>query len=109
MLTPTTVMTLEANIEPGSVQVTVNGVAETRFTVEPVSGTVTPQFDILPTDRIVVTYRKTEQGTSGGDSCLPGKARYRFPISRASRCPAGVRWNADPWSFSQVPYTSRAP
>jgi hypothetical protein len=105
MLTPVNQMALEANIEPGSVQVTVNGMPETRFTVEPVSGTVTPQFDILPTDRIEVTYRKSEQGIAGGDILFAWKDQIPLSDQTKLSLSAGVRWNANPWTFSQVPYT----
>ena len=105
MLSPTSQMVLESNIEPGSVQVTVNGVPETRYTVEPVSGTVTPQFDILPTDRIQVTYRKAEQGISGGDIVFAWRDQIPLSDQALLSLSAGVRWNANPWTFSQVPYT----
>ena len=65
-LTPVTDMILEANIVPGSVQMTVNGLQETRFEVDAASGRLTILTDVMPTDRIVVTYSKVEQGTSGG-------------------------------------------
>ena len=105
MLTPVNDLVLEANIEPGSVSMTINGMPETRFTVEPVSGRVTLQVDVLPTDRIVITYRKAEAGVSGGDVLFAW--RDRIPLSDASALTfsAGVRWNANPWSFSQVPYS----
>ena len=105
MLTPVNQLVLEANIQPGSVQVTVNGMPETRFTVEPVSGTVTPQFDILPTDRIEVTYRKSEQGISGGDILFAWRDQIFLSEQTKVSLSAGVRWNANPWTFSQVPYT----
>ncbi len=105
MLTPVNQMVLEANIDPGSVQVTVNGMPENRFTVEPVSGAVTPQFDILPTDRIEVTYRKSEQGISGGDILFAWKSQIPLSEQTTVSLSAGVRWNANPWTFSQVPYT----
>jgi hypothetical protein len=105
MLTPVNEMVLEANIEAGSVQVTINGVAETRFQVEPVSGKLTLQVDVLPTDRIVVTYRKAEAGISGGDILMAW--RDSIPLSESSTLSvsAGVRWNANPWTYSQVPYS----
>ncbi|HET6451838.1 MAG TPA: hypothetical protein VFI08_11030, partial [Spirochaetia bacterium] len=105
MMTPVSQYTLEANIDPGSVQVTVNGMPETRFQVEPVSGTLTPQFDILPTDRIEVTYRKAEQGVSGGDILLAWRNELPLSETTALSFSAGMRWNANPWSFSQEPYT----
>ncbi|MGO9308164.1 MAG: hypothetical protein ACLQDL_03965 [Spirochaetia bacterium] len=105
MLTPVSGYVLEANIEPGSVTVTINGVAETRFQVEPVSGTLTLQVDVLPTDRIEVTYRKAEGGVSGGDILFAW--RDTIPLSEDTDLSlgAGVRWNANPWTFSQTPYS----
>jgi hypothetical protein len=105
MMTPVSQFILEANIEPGSAQVTVNGIPETRFTVEPVSGTLTPQFDILPTDRIEVTYRKSEQGISGGDVLFAWRNQIPLSEDTSLSLAAGVRWNANPWSFSQEPYS----
>jgi hypothetical protein len=105
MMSPVSQFVLEANIEPGSVQVTVNGMPETRFTVEPVSGTLTPQFDILPTDRIEVTYRKAENGTSGGDILFAWKNAIPLSDTTNLSLSAGVRWNANPWTFSQTPYS----
>ncbi|MGA2641007.1 MAG: hypothetical protein ABSG21_08890 [Spirochaetia bacterium] len=105
MLTPVSDYVLEANIEPGSVQVTINGVAETRFDMEPVSGKVTLHVDVLPTDRIEVTYRKADAGVSGGDILFAW--RDSIPLSDATTLSlsAGVRWNANPWTYSQVPYS----
>ena len=59
-LTPVEGFILEPNIVPGSVQVTVNGVSTTRFQVDAASGTLTLLDDVLPTDRIVVTYEKVD-------------------------------------------------
>jgi len=105
MMTPVSTFVLEANIEPGSVQVNVNGMQETRFEVEPVSGTLTPHFDILPTDRIDVTYRAAQNGVSGGD--ILAAWRSEIPLSDTTNLSvaAGVRWNANPWTFSQQPYS----
>jgi hypothetical protein len=105
MLTPVSDYVLEANIEPGSVQVTINGVAETRFQVEPVSGKLTLQVDVLPTDRIEVTYRKTEGGVSGGDILFAWRDTIPLSDTTDLSLGAGVRWNANPWSYSQVPYS----
>ena len=54
---PITSFTLEQNIVPGSVQVTINGITETRFSVDAASGNLTFQVPIQPTDQIDVTYR----------------------------------------------------
>jgi hypothetical protein len=105
MMTPVSDFVLEANIEPGSVQVTVNGMPETRFEVEPVSGRLTPHFDILPTDRIEVTYRKAEAGISGGDILFAWKNQIPLSDRTDLSLSAGVRWNANPWTFSQTPYS----
>ncbi|MCX7038025.1 MAG: hypothetical protein NT005_02665, partial [Spirochaetes bacterium] len=103
-LTPVDAYRLEADIVPGSVQVTVNGVAETRFEVEPASGALTFHVEIQPTDRIEVRWRKAALGLSGGD--LLFTARSRIPLSQAVALDlaAGLRWNVDPWSFSPQPY-----
>jgi hypothetical protein len=103
-LSPVDAYILEADIVPGSVQVTVNGVAETRFEVEPASGALTFHVEIQPTDRIEVRWRKAALGLSGGD--LLFTARSRVPLSEAVvlDLAAGLRWNVDPWSFSPQPY-----
>jgi hypothetical protein len=105
MLTPVNDMVLEANIEPGSVQVTINGIAETRFEVEPVSGKLTLHVDVLPTDRIVVTYRRAEGGVSGGDILFAWRDSIPLSDFTTLSLSAGVRWNANPWTYSQVPYS----
>ncbi len=103
-LTPVSDLVLEQNVIPGSVQLTVNGVPESRFDVDPASGRLTMRVAILPTDRIDVSYRTAEQGLTGGDLLLAWKDR--IPISDAFNLSlsAGIRWNADPWSFTQEPY-----
>jgi hypothetical protein len=103
-LTPVTDLILEANIVPGSVQVEVNGVDETRFQVEPVSGKLTLLVDVNPTDRIDVSYSKAETGSTGGDVLFAW--RDAIPISDALNLSfsAGLRWNANPWTYSQLPY-----
>ena len=103
-LTPVDTYLLEADIVPGSVQVTVNGITETRFEVDAASGALTFHVEIQPTDRIEVRWRKASSGLSGGD--LLFMARSRLPLSQAVALDlsAGLRWNADPWSFSPQPY-----
>jgi hypothetical protein len=103
-LTPVTDFSIEANIVPGSVQVLVNGVNESRFEVEPVSGRLTLLTGVLPTDRIDITYSKTGQGIAGGDILFAW--RDQIPLSDSIRLSfsAGIRWNANPWTFSQQPY-----
>jgi hypothetical protein len=103
-LSPVTDLTLEANIVPGSVQVQVNGASETRIEVEPMSGRLTMLTQVLPTDRIVVTYSKVEQGIAGGDVLFAW--RDKIPVSDSVNLlfSAGIRWNANPWSYSQEPY-----
>ncbi len=104
-LTPITDYTLEANIEPGSVQVTVNGVAEDRFEVDAASGKLTLDVPILPTDRIEVTYRIAEQGSTGGDILFAWKDKIPLADWATLTLSAGLRWNANPWTFSQEPYS----
>ena len=104
-LTPIVDFTLEADIEPGSVQVTVNGVAENRFEVDAASGKLTMDMTILPTDRIEVTYRKAEAGTTGGDVLFAWKDQIPLADWAALTLSAGLRWNANPWTFSQEPYS----
>jgi hypothetical protein len=103
-LTPVSDLVLEENVVPGSVLLAVNGVAETRFEVDPASGRLTMGTDVLPTDRIDVAYRTTTQGTSGGDILFAWQDR--IPLSDAATLgfSAGARWNANPWTFSQEPY-----
>ena len=104
-LSPVSDMTLEANLVPGSVQVLVNGNTETRFQVEPVSGKLTMLTSVLPTDRIDVSYSVTEQGVAGGDILFAW--RDRIPLSNSVNLSftTGIRWNADPWTYSQTPYS----
>ncbi|HYW83040.1 MAG TPA: hypothetical protein VFB30_07290, partial [Spirochaetia bacterium] len=104
-LSPVSDMTLEANIVPGSVQVQVNGNTETRFTVEPVSGKLTMLTAVLPTDRIDVSYSVTEQGVAGGDILFAWRDRIPLNDSTNLSFTTGIRWNADPWTFSQTPYS----
>jgi hypothetical protein len=104
-LTPVTDYTLEADIEAGSVQVRVNGIAENRFEVDPSSGKLTLLMTILPTDRIEVTYRKAVQGTTGGDILFAWKDQVPLADWATLTLSAGIRWNANPWTFSQEPYS----
>ena len=103
-LTPVDRYVLEEDIVAGSVQLTLNGVSETRFEVEPESGTLTLLFDVRATDRIDARWRKASEGLSGGDILFTW--RDRIPLSQAIQLDlsAGIRWNADPWSYSQEPY-----
>ena len=103
-LTPVTDMILEANIVPGSVQMTVNGLPETRFEVDAASGRLTLLTDVMPTDRIVVTYSKVEQGTSGGDILFAWTDRIAMSDALNLSFSAGFRWNVNPWSYTQLPY-----
>ncbi len=103
-LTPVTAMTLDTNIVPGSVQVKINGVSETRFQVDPTSGTLTLLVPVLPTDRIDVSYETTVQGSTGGDIVLAWRDEIPLSESVTLSLSAGIRWNANPWTYSQVPY-----
>ncbi len=105
MLKPVTEYVLESNIESGSVQVTINGITETRFTVEPVSGKLTLLTDVVPTDRIEVTYRKAEAGISGGDILFAWRDKIPLDDWSTLTLSAGVRWNANPWTYTQEAYT----
>jgi hypothetical protein len=104
MLNPVTSYTLEQNLVEGSVQVTVNGITETRFEVNDDSGTLTFNTDILPTDRIVVTYRTTDDEITGGDILLAWRDTIPLADWATLSLGAGLRWNANPWTFSQEPY-----
>ena len=104
-VSPITAFTLEQNIVPGSVQATVNGITETRFQVDPASGTLSFLVPIQPTDRVDVTWRKAEQGLSGGDILFAWQDRIALQNDLALTLSAGIRWNADPWSFSQEAYS----
>ncbi len=104
-VSPISSFSLEQNIEPGSVQVTINGITETRFQVDAVSGTLTFQIPIQATDRIDVTYRIAQQGLSGGDILLAWEDTITLSPDLNLVLSAGIRWNADPWSFTQEAYT----
>jgi hypothetical protein len=102
--TPVDMYVLESDIVAGSVQVSVNGVPDTRIEVEPQSGTLTLLFDVQPSDRIDVRWRKASEGLSGGDILFAW--RDRIPLSERVLLDlsAGIRWNMDPWSYSPEPY-----
>jgi hypothetical protein len=102
---PITAFTLEQNIVPGSVQVTINGVTETRFTVDAASGVVTFLIPIQPTDQIDVTYRTSEQNLSGGDILFAWEDKIDLKNDIFLTFSAGLRWNADPWTFTQEAYS----
>ncbi len=104
-LSPVSDLTLEANLVPGSVQVQINGNSETRIQVEPVSGRLTILTDVLPSDRIDVTYSVTEQGVAGGDILFAWRDRIPLSDSTNLSFTTGIRWNANPWTFSQTPYS----
>ncbi|MGO9413344.1 MAG: hypothetical protein ACLQCB_21670 [Spirochaetia bacterium] len=102
---PITSFTLEQNIVPGSVQVTINGITETRFSVDAASGNLTFQVPIQPTDQIDVTYRLAEQGLSGGDILFAWEDKIDLKNNLFLTFSAGLRWNADPWTFTQEAYS----
>jgi hypothetical protein len=104
MLVPVTGYTLEQNIVEGSVQATVNGITETRFTVDAKTGSLTFGIPILSTDRIVVTYRTTTDQVTGGDVLLAWRGEIPLADWATLTLGAGIRWNANPWTFSQEPY-----
>ena len=83
---------------------TVNGLPETRFEVDAASGRLTLVTDVMPTDRIVVTYSKVEQGTSGGDILFAWTDRIAMSDALNLSFSAGFRWNVNPWSYTQLPY-----
>ena len=102
---PVTAFVLEQNIVPGSVQVTINGITETRFQADAASGTLTFQVPIQATDQIDVTYRVAEQGLSGGDILFAWEDKIDLKNNLALTLSAGLRWNADPWTFTQEAYS----
>jgi len=103
---PITSFTLEQNIVPGSVQVTINGITETRFQVDAASGNLTFQVPIQPTDQIDVTYRiSSQQGLSGGDILFAWEDKIDLKNNLFLTLSAGLRWNADPWTFTQEAYS----
>ena len=104
-LNPVSDLILEANVVPGSVQMTINGVAETRFQVDNASGKLTLLTDVLPTDTIDVSYSVTQTGTTGGDVLLSWKDTIPFATWAALTLEAGVRWNANPWTYTQEAYS----
>jgi hypothetical protein len=103
-LSPVTDMVLESDIVPGSVQVSINGVPETRYEVDSVSGKLTLEVPVLPTDRIDVSWQKAEPGTTGGDILFAWRDRIPITDSITLALEAGIRWNANPWTYSQQPY-----
>jgi hypothetical protein len=104
LLSPAGAYILEPNLVPGSVRATVNGISETRFESDPVSGTVTFLMEIHPTDRVEIRYRVASPGLSGGDILFAWRDTIGFSDALKLSLAAGIRWNADPWSFSQSPY-----
>ncbi len=104
MLTNINEYVLEPNIVPGSVRVTVNGVTETRFTVDPESGRVTFITPIRTADRIEMRYKVSSAGLSGGDILFAWRDTIAFSDAMKLTIAAGVRWNADPAAYSIKPY-----
>lgn len=104
-LSPVSDLTLEANIVPGSVTVQINGTTESRIEVDAVSGRLTILTEVLPTDRIMVTYSKVEQGVAGGDILFAWRDKIPLSDSVNLSFSTGIRWNANPWTFSQEPYS----
>jgi hypothetical protein len=104
-LNPVSSYILEANIIPGSVQVLLNNIPETRFQVEPVSGTLTMQIAVNPTDRLDVTYSVVSSDTTGGDLLVAWRDTIHFSDAANLFFDAAIRWNFNPLSFSQLPYS----
>jgi hypothetical protein len=103
-LTPVDALVLEANIVPGSVQVTVNGMSTTRFEVDAASGKLTLLDDVLPTDRIVVTYEKVDSSSTGGDLVFAWRDTIPLADWATLSFATGIRWNAFSATYSQQAY-----
>lgn len=88
---------------------TVNGISETRFEADPVSGTVTFLIEIHPTDRVEIRYRVASPGLSGGDILFAWRDTIGFSDALKLSLAAGIRWNADPGPFPRVPMQSPGP
>ncbi len=105
LLNPGNQIVLEPGIVAGSVRVSINGIPETRFQVDTQTGRLTFQIGIHDTDRIDVYYRVSSSGLSGGDVLFAWRDTMTFSDALILTLAAGVRWNADPWSFSRKAYS----
>jgi hypothetical protein len=95
---------LEPNLVPGSVRVSVNGVPESRFDADITTGKVTLNVPVAASDRVEIRYRASSTTVSGGDILFAWKDTIAFSESLNLTLMGGIRWNADPWTYTQKAY-----
>jgi hypothetical protein len=103
--TPITQYLLEPDIIPGSVHVTRNGIKETRFEVDYISGLLTFLTEISPLDRIEVIYRKRAETMENGDLLFACGNTTSLNDTTKLELAAGLRWNALPGTYSEKAYS----
>ena len=90
---------------PGSVQMTVNSLPETRFQADAAYGRLTDD-DRRPADRPHRGHlQQGRAGVLGGDILFTWTDRIAMSDALNLSFGAGLRWNVNPWSYSQVAYS----
>ena len=103
-LTPVETYRLEPDILPGSVRVRRNGVEESRFDLEPDSGTLTFRTYIHPDDRLEIEYRRRGELLNNGDLLFAWGNRLPLADRLTLEAAAGLRWNFLPGTYSEEPF-----
>ncbi len=104
VLTPVEEYRLEPDILPGSVRVRRNGMEESRFDLEPESGTLTFRTYIHPDDRLEIEYRRRGELLNNGDLLFAWGNRIPLADRLGLEVAAGLRWNFLPGTYAQAPY-----
>jgi DNA polymerase-4 len=83
---------LGPEVVPGSVSVTVNGVADPTVTYDTSSGTLRFHRFIYPDDRIIVTYRIEGELLDGGELFIVQGNRFRISDNWKAELAFSLRW-----------------
>lgn len=95
---------LGSGVVPSSVQVTVNGLEERRFTFDSATGRVSFQVEIAASDRVEVRWRTADAAAAGGDLLLTWRDDVRLAENLGLWFAAGLRWNVGSGLTAGEPY-----
>lgn len=105
LLYPVTEYYLDPDVIPGSIRVIRNGIEEKRFLADYESGIITFQVDILPTDRLVIYYKRKFESFDNGDIIFGWKNKIHFTDTTFLELSTGLKWNAIPGTYTEKAYS----
>ncbi len=100
ILNPVSDFSVGGDVIPGSLHVEVNGIEETRFKIDYDTGKIEFLFDVKPTDRIRIVYRREAVTPSGGDLLFVWGNRIKLNDLLLLDVSGGVRWNLLPGRYA---------